>query len=766
MTVRVRLTQGANEAGAACLGMVLASHGLAVGQEELRMVCGVGRDGTDLDILARAAETYGFVAEVRDVRESDVATLAGGQLPLIVSWGQANVAVIDGHRAGTWDIVNPVTGRTDMSTESLALALGPRVLAIVPGPDFRPGPRLPGILSMLASRAARTKVGIAYVVIAGLALIVPGVAAPAFVRLFVDGYLSGGETSGVSGVIGGLAVALVISVILTTLQLLGLRRLLTATVTLSAAHFVWHLIRMPAWFYSQRDATTLAYRVKLNEQLADVLSGRFTGALLAQITSAFYLVVMFVFAPGLAVIALLGLVLGAFLVGSVARTRTEVRQVQSLEGSVTATQLGVSLRLLETLKATGNEDVAFNRVFSSLGRRLTNGNTRLWGWLGMIPTLIAFLTSALVLGVGALLVIRGSLTVGTLAAFTILLSGLLAPLAVLVPSVDSVFNLKGALEQLNDVLEQSVDVSLWDPGADGPRPVPEAVAEAPPVGEVGPGLDEADGVASRPAELPPEGLDDALVALTTGSRRHHRRLAVDPWAAALDLRGITFGYSPTAPPLLSDVSLSVSPGKIVAIVGSSGSGKTTVGRLVAGLYQPWAGDVLLDGRPLVDYPSAERARLVSFVDQDVVLYQASVRANVTMFDPLIPDRQVVAAARDAQVHDEIIARPGGYDAWIAEDGRDLSGGQRQRLVIARALVRQPRLLVLDEATSSLDARTEARVVAHLRSRGCTALVIAHRLSTVRDADEIIVLHEGQVAERGTHHQLAGGHGLYRELMDA
>ena len=757
MSVEVRLAQGENETGVTCLGMVLASHGLAVGQEELRMVCGVGRDGTDLDVLARAAETYGFIAHVR---EGSVEELKDAPLPLIASWGTAHVAVIDRHRGDAWGIVDPIDGRVEVSAASIANLLGPCVLAIAPGPDFRPGPRVPGMVSLLASRAARTKAGIAYVVIAGLALIIPGVAAPGFMRLFVDGYLSGGDTSGVRGIMIGLTVALAFTVILTALQLFGLRRLLTGTVTLNAAYFVWHLIRMPAWFYSQRDATTLAYRVKLNEQMADVLSGRFTAALLAQITGAFYLVVMFIFAPLLAVVALLGFVLGVLMVAKVARTRTEVRQRQSREGAVTATQLGVSLRLLETLKATGNEDVAFDRVFSSIGRRLTKGSTRLWGWLGMVPVLVMLLTSALVLGLGGLLVIEGSLTQGTLAGFSILLAGFLAPMAVLVPSVDSVFNLKGALEQINDVLEQSVDVSLWDPGVDGLRPARVTTSVA--VRDI----EVESGRADVRVASTGDSLDDDLSALTSGFTHHRGRLVVDPWAAALDLKGITFGYSPTSPPLLSDITLHIAPGRIVAIVGASGSGKSTVGRLVAGLYQPWAGEVLLDNRALIDYSTAERARQVAFVDQDVVLYQASVRANITMFDPLIADRDVVEAAQDARVHDEIISRPGGYDAWIAEDGRDLSGGQRQRLVIARALVRRPRLLVLDEATSSLDARTEAGVVEQLRSRGCTALVIAHRLSTVRDADEIIVLDHGRVAERGTHHELAAGHGLYRELMDA
>jgi len=370
----------------------------------------------------------------------------------------------------------------------------------------------------------------------------------------------------------------------------------------------------------------------------------------------------------------------------------------------------------------------------------------------------------MVVTIGGWLAIRGSLTLGTFAAFSILLASFVAPIAVLVPSLDAFFSLRGKLEQANDVFEQRVDPRLRDPylDSDGPMAVRPRFTDK---------ESTTTGNRDSPTNLPtadPVSEDDAnpfLVVALLG-RRKRGGLAIDPWAATLTLDDVTFGYSPGEPPLFSHVSITIEPGRVVAIVGKSGSGKSTIGRLVSGLYQPWSGVIRIDRTGIDEYPRAALAREVGFVDQDAVIYQASVRNNLTMFDPDISDRDVVSAAKSAMIHDDITARPGGYDAILREDGRDLSGGQRQRLGIARALVRQPRLLILDEATSAMDARTEAHVVSQLRARGCTTLVVAHRLSTVRDADEIIVLHDGTVDERGSHAELVRSNGLYRDLMNA
>lgn len=773
MATPIFLAQSTTEMGITCLRMVMAGYGYSLGTEELRLICGVSRDGADLQSLAQAAGECGFSSRI--VSHEDFLTTQTGleevKFPAIAKWERGHAVVVLGRKGDTWEFIDPISGRRFLKDDEFNAAVTGGFLVLEPGPEFVPNKELPGMLTTLIKQFHGSASGVAFVVITGLALIVPGIITPGLIRLFVDEYLIAGDRDQAGVILVGLALSLALLIIFMTMQLRALRRLTTITVTRATARFVWHTLRMPAWFFSQRDSTTLAYRVGLTEKLAELMSGPFASAILAQLTSLFFLIVMFVLSPILGLVSLVGYFLLVALIWRVAALRLEVRQKQAREVGVTATQIGISIRVLETLKATGSESVAFDRIFSSMSRNLSLGVTHLWAWFGMLPVLMTALISTLVLSAGAILVIEDVITQGTLAAFTILLGGFIAPISVLVPSIDGFLNVRGALEQTGDVLEQPVDVLLRDNYADGAFDVDGGKSEdtTDKSGESAavphaPEPRNADDSGSRAAESDGE-LDD-LTLLAFQGRKRRTRMAIDPWAASLEIHGVSFGYTLDAPPLLSAIDITVEPGRVVAIVGHSGSGKSTIGRLVAGLYQPWSGYLSIDGRRLNDYPRAARAQELGFVDQDTVIYRASVRDNLSMFDRDVSDRDMITAAKAACIHDDIIARPGGYEAMLAEDGLDLSGGQRQRLGIARALVRQPRLLVLDEATSALDARTEAVIVQNLRSLGCTSLVIAHRLSTVRDADEIIVVDKGGISERGTHLQLSDGNGLYRTLMDA
>jgi ABC-type bacteriocin/lantibiotic exporter with double-glycine peptidase domain len=771
MKTPVFLAQASTEMGITCLRMVMAAHGKHVGQEEIRHVCGVSRQGVNLDALANAAEYFGFIAEPVETRSlvADQSQLEKS-LPAIALWSGNHAVVISERSGKLWEVIDPISGRKTLSSPELDQNLSGPVLAITPGPSIVRNPRPPGIFRTLIGRHTGSRVGIAFVVLSGLALIVPGILTPGLLRLFVDGYLSTGNRDGAAVIIAGLIAALILSIVLTALQLVGLRRLTTITVTTASARFLWHLLRMPAWFISQRDPTTLAYRVSLTESIALVMSGPFASAVLAQLTSLFFLIIMFVLSPTLAIVALIGYVILLLLILRIVPLRIEVRQRQARESAVTMTELGTSLRILETLKATGSENIAFDRIYSSMGRRLTLGYTHLWAWLGMLPVFTILLIQTMVLAIGGWMSIQGSLTLGTFAAFSVLLAAFVAPIVVLVPSLDAFFNLRGALEQADDVLEQAPDQRMLDPYLDALPLVPAPSATEQPsrlsVTEPEQTTAKAPIDLLPPSETREENDLDSLLVLAQSGRRKRGGLAIDPWAARLTISHLTFGYTPSEPPLFSDINISINPGRVVAIVGKSGSGKSSIGRLIAGLYEPWLGEIRIDDKPLRDLSRAALAREIGFVDQDTVIYQASIRDNITMFDPDISDRDVITAAKAAQLHDDIIARPGGYDSLLQENGRDLSGGQRQRLGIARGLVRQPRLMILDEATSALDARTEAAVITQLQSMGCTTLVVAHRLSTVRDADEIVVLDAGGIHERGTHSELAAQQGLYRELMNA
>jgi ABC-type bacteriocin/lantibiotic exporter with double-glycine peptidase domain len=333
------------------------------------------------------------------------------------------------------------------------------------------------------------------------------------------------------------------------------------------------------------------------------------------------------------------------------------------------------------------------------------------------------INTAALIGVGGLQVMNGTLSLGTLVAFQLLAAGFTGPVAQLVGFGAVVQQAGGNLASVDDVLDYPID--------------PEVV-ERPLVEEI---------------ELPANG------------DRPTRRVVPLRLSGAIEIVDLTFGYSPLEPPLVRGLNLRIEPGQRVAIVGPTGSGKSTVSKMVAGLNQPWAGEIRFDGIPRTLIPREVLSSSLAFVDQEILLFEGTVRDNLTLWDPTISEEAVVRAARDAMIHDDVVKRPQGYDRAIEEGGRDWSGGQRQRLEIARALTGDPAILIMDEATSALDPVVEQAIDRNIRARGCTCLIVAHRLSTIRDCDEIVVLDKGVVTERGTHDELVASGGIYTEFLN-
>jgi NHLM bacteriocin system ABC transporter peptidase/ATP-binding protein len=506
----------------------------------------------------------------------------------------------------------------------------------------------------------------------------------------------------------GMAATALIRTILTLLQQSLLLRLQTKLSVVMISRFLWRVMALPIEFFTQRHAGDIAARVGANDQIARLLAGGIAANALSLTSVVFFAFAMIVYDHWLAAVCIGLSLLNVLTLRLSMRRREDLSRGLSLERGKLLGAVVSIVRSIETIKASGLEDEAFGQ-WAGIQAKVLNAERDLASSsiiLDMIPTLIAGLTMTAILILGGLRVIEGSLTLGSLVAFQALMASFSEPVATLVNQAGSFQLIKGALDRLEDVY----NYPLGDP----PR-----VSDQP-----------------FPARL----------------------------AGRIEFRDVQFGYSLLEPPLISDLSITVNPGSRVALVGASGSGKSTIGRLVCGLYKPWAGEILIDGTRLQDVPPDILASSIAYVDQDIFLFEGTIRDNLTLWDRTTPDIDLSRALKDGEIQDDIAIRAGNYDSYVNEGGTNFSGGQRQRIEIARALVGRPSIVVLDEATAALDPVTEKAIDDNLRRCGCTCIIIAHRLSTIRDCDEIVVLRQGKVAERGTHESLLALNGEYARLV--
>ncbi|MFJ3947671.1 NHLP family bacteriocin export ABC transporter peptidase/permease/ATPase subunit [Streptomyces griseoaurantiacus] len=704
------LQMEAVECGAASLAMVLGHYGRHVPLEELRIACGVSRDGSRASNLLKAARSYGLTAKGMQM---DTAALAEVAAPAVLFWEFNHYVVYDGTgrrfgRRGVF-VNDPGKGRRFLPREDFDTSFTGVVLVMEPGENFRKGGRRPGVFGALPARLRGTAGTLPAAVLASLLLVVVGAAVPALSRTYVDTFLIGGQTSPLGVLFTSMAACVLLTVVLTWLQQANLLRGRLISSTLSSARFLRHLLRLPVTFFAQRSPGDLVQRLGSNDAVAETLARDLAAAGVDAVVVVLYALLLYTYDPQLTAVGIGVALLNVVAMRVVVRLRaTRTAKLRADTARLTNTAY-TGLQLIETMKATGGEDGYF-RTWAGQHATTLEEQQRLGvpsAWLGVVAPTLATLNSALILWIGGLRAVEGHLSVGLLVAFQALVARFTAPLTRLNGVAGRVQDFAADVARLKDVESFRAD-PLHTRGADG--------------------------------------------ASTRRLQGH------------VELENVSFGYSPLDAPLLTGFDLSVGPGRQVALVGGSGSGKSTVSRLIAGLYAPWEGVIRIDGRRLEDIPRGALAASVSFVDQDVFLFEGSVRDNVALWDPSVPDEAVVAALRDAALYDVVARRPGGVHSRVEQDGRNFSGGQRQRLEIARALVRDPSILVLDEVTSALDAETEQIVMDNLRRRGCACVVIAHRLSTVRDSDEIVVLERGTVVERGRHTDLLAAGGTYAALV--
>lgn len=696
------------ECGAAALSIVLGYYGRFASLEELREKCGVSRDGVNAHDVVEAAEWYGLKAEGYEI---DVDHLHELKLPAILYWDYNHFIVLEGFSGEKVFINDPATGPRQIDHEELKEHHSNVALEFTPTPSFKKGGNYPSLWQGIKERMTPYKKAMGALLIFQACLVVLGLVMPLAYQYFLDDILGKQDLTWKWPYLGTLTGLMVGGAMLTWSQGMFLNRLMVQLSKNFSGEFLWHVLQLPINFFMQRFGGEIIQRMRLNSQVAQMLTGQLVVSTVSLVLVLSYGFIMFQYDV---LISMIGVATGLFnltmlLIISRIRTNAYARLQQEQAKTV-----GVSLDIIEnieTMKATGHDAHFFSKIAGYCTKNI-NAMQRIGRsdiWLSTLASATQQVSTILLLGIGVWRVMEGNLSVGMLIALQLILARFLAPIGQLIGFGTQLHSLQVDLSRLDDVLKNKKD------------------------------------------------------PLVTHRKQHEAEQVSHQ--GYLQIENISFGYYSLQPPYITNFSLNITPGKSIALVGAVGSGKSTIAKLAAGLYQPRAGRILYDGREITDTSREEMKRFLTHVDQEIILFEGTISDNITLWDPSVPEAKVIAAAKEACIHDEIMLRNNGYETELSEDGRNLSQGQRQRLELARALLHAPKLLVLDEATSALDSETEAKIIANLRKRGCSCLMVAHRLSTIRDCDEILVLEKGHIVQRGTHQQLKEQPGLYRELLD-
>lgn len=701
------------ECGAASLTMILEYYNKWIPLEQVRADCGVSRDGSNAKNVLKAARAYGLVAKGYRYEPEDLKK--NGKFPCILHWNFNHFLVLCGFKGNKAVLNDPAKGSYSVSMDTFDQAFTGICLMFEPDKGFMPEGKPKSVVKFAGNRLRGAKTAVVFVILTTIIASLLGIIQPAFSRIFLDRLLTGRNPEWVFPFLAGLAALTFVQLIVAWVQAVYSLRINGKLAAVGNTSFLWKVLRMPMEFFSQRMAGDIQGRQGSNASIANNLVNTAAPLIIDAMMMIFYLVVMLRYSPMLSFAGIASIMVNLFFSRVISKKRVNITRVQMRDAGKLAGATVAGIEMIETIKASGAE----NGFFEKWSGYQASVNTqkvrfaRLNQYLGIVPEFVSALTNTAVLMLGVYLCIRGDFTVGMIMAFQGFLASFTTPATTLIGAGQTLQEMRTEMERVEDVMQYPEDVCFQEEDENG---------------------DESD-----TAEY-------------------------DKLSGKILMKNVTFGYSKLAEPLIEDFNLDVVPGSRIAFVGSSGCGKSTISKLISGLYQPWSGEILFDGKPIRKIDCSVFTGSLAVVDQDIILFEDTIANNIKMWDTSIEDFEMIMAARDAQLHEDIMQRDGGYRYKITEGGKDFSGGQRQRMEIARVLAQDPTIIILDEATSALDAKTEYEVVKAIKDRGITCIVVAHRLSTIRDCDEIIVMEQGKVMERGTHEELYAKGGLYTKLV--
>ena len=697
------------ECGAACLTMIMAYYEKWIPLEQVRIDCGVSRDGSNAKNILLAARNYGMEAggykmEPETLREK-------GLFPCIVHWNFNHFVVCCGFKGKYAYLADPARGNVKVTMEEFDEAFTGICLMFRPSKEFVPGGKKKSTLDFAAKRLRGARAAVIFVVLTTLINYLFGIINPGFTRFYMDRLLTGENRELLMPFIALLSAVGIVQLIVNASQYIYSLKINGKMAVIGNSTYMWKVLKLPMEFFSQRMAGDIQMRQETNADIASTIIDTLTPLALNAIMMVVYLVFMLRLSPLLTLVGISTIVINIFVGRIISEKRINVTRVQMRDQGKLASATVSGIQMAETIKASGAENGFFAKwagYQASVSMQEIKA-MKLETYLGAVPMFFSTLAEYAVLVIGVQLTMQGHFSLGSIILFQGFLSGFMDPATTIISAGQTIQEMRTQMERVEDVMQYPDDDHFKD---------------------------------------------DPL-----SREKDYGKLT-----GKVELKNVTFGYSRLGEPLIQDFSMTMEPGSRVAFVGASGCGKSTLSKLISGLYKPWSGEILFDGKPIEQIDRSVFTGSLAVVDQDIILFEDTISDNIKMWDDSIEDFEMILAARDAQIHDDIMQRRDGYQGKLIEGGKDLSGGQRQRLEIARVLAQDPSIIIMDEATSALDAKTEYELVKAVKDRGITCIVIAHRLSTIRDCDEIIVMDRGQVIERGKHDELYAEGGYYTELI--